>query len=221
MIRRSDRLLLVGHTGCGKSTVARMIAQGYDGPLLIIDPADSTITDLPGARQVRGPAARGLRDQDVHDQVVAALEAAAEARVIRWVPGEADRLSEYDAVYRWAFGRRYPGLVWLDEAGIAAPANGCPRAVTTYLVQGRKRRLAHLACHTRPREISRNLIAQAQHVLVWNLPNPDDVKAVADQAGIPAAELAERLRQLPEHGYVYFDQRTHQLVDIEPVRYEK
>lgn len=204
MIRRGDRVFICGRTGSGKSVVARQLAATYPDRVLVIDPADSEGTVLPGAELVYGGG-------------TPELEAVAEARVIRWVPADPSDMDRYDEVYRWAFHHRYPGLVWLDEAGIAMPASGSPKAATTYLVQGRKRVAGHLACHTRPREVSRNLIAQAQHLLVFDLPNPDDVAHVADQAGVSKAELQEILRSLPEHGFVHFDVRTHQLVTNDPI----
>jgi len=204
VISRGDRILVVGRTGSGKSVLARRLAETYPDRLLIIDPADSTGTDLPGAHRIYGGG-------------TAELEAAAEERIIRWVPSDTADLDAYDEVYRWAFHYRYPGLVWVDEAGIVLPAHGGPPAGRTYLVQGRKRVLGHLACHTRPREIDRNLIAQAQHLFIFDMPNPDDQVHIADQAGVSRQTLTSMLRDLPEFGWLYFSQRDHQLVACDPI----
>lgn len=201
-IRYEDRILAVGATGTGKSTLVLRLFFAAAPPRLVIDPADSDLTDVEGAVTAR---------------TVADLEAAHEADTLRFVPRAPDRPEEYDDVYRWAFHRRFPGLVWLDEAGLAAPAQGCPRWITAYLVQGRKRGLGHIACHTRPREISRNLIAQAQHVLLWSLPNPDDRRAVAQQIGVAEHELDSALRGLPPYGFLWWQLRTGDLVECPPL----
>lgn len=215
----SDRVLLLGATGCGKSTVARRMVETVSGPLTVIDPADSQLTVLPGCRRVYGPR-EDLDDATLARQVRSRLteaDNAADGRVIRYVPGDPGRAAEYDAVYRWLFECRYPGYVWLDEAASGAPASGTPRWVRTVLQQGRKRQLGHLACHTRPRDISRDLIAQAQWLLLWSLPNPDDVQHVASIAGIPPADLAERMRRLPRHGFLVWSQRDATLTACAPI----
>lgn len=149
------------------------------------------MTDLPGAVPFSDPL-RPPRD-------------AATARFVPLDPADRDA---YDAVYRWAF-ESYPRYVWLDEAGQAAPAQGPQRGwLNTYLVQGRKRSLGHLACHTRPREVNRNLIAQAAHVLIFDTPNPDDRRHLADLVGLPVADLEAALFALPKFGFLWWNGDT-------------
>lgn len=222
-IRYDDRLLLVGATGCGKSTVARAIASSVTGRLLIVDPADSALTEVPGHVTVRGPR-EPMADDDLRRELLRLLEPHVHTPIVRYVAGEPTRGQEYDVVYRWAFAARWPGWVWLDEAGIAAPAQGCPRGIDTYLIAGRKRQLGHLAAHTRPREISRNLPAQAQHVLVWNLPNPDDRDVMARTIGISPTDLRDLLDQLERvpgedataTGFLWWSQRENSLTICPP-----
>ncbi|MGH9042679.1 MAG: hypothetical protein ACRDZ3_20885 [Acidimicrobiia bacterium] len=148
---------------------------------------DSDKTEVPGAVTFRDPA-RVPKD----------------VATARFVPRDPDDEAAYDAVYRWAF-THYPRFVWLDEAGQAAPAQGGPRWLNTYQVQGRKRSLGHVACHTRPREVNRNLIAQANHVFIFDLPNPDDRRHIANLVGLPVAELEADLFALPDHGFLWWD----------------
>lgn len=210
MIRYSDRVFVVGATGTGKSELARHVFGTVAEPRLVIDPADSSLTNgLPGVQTVRGtgdPAEVGPRLR----------HGFAQASTVRFVPGMPTAPDEYDAAYGWVFDR-FPRYVWLDEAGIAAPASGCPRNVSRYLVQGRKRQLGHLACHTRPRDVTRDLIAQAQHVMIFDLPNPDDVAHVAKIVGVPVADLEREVRGLPEHGFLHFDQRERELTVCPPL----
>lgn len=168
----------------------------------MISPSDDEITDVPGAVTVRT-----LRQLEEH----------ADAETLRFVPIDPDDLDEYDAVYRWAF-RHFPRYVWLDEAGQAAPAQGWPRRLGVYVVQGRKRELGHVACHTRPVEVAKNLIAQAAHVIAFDLPVPEDRRYVAAAAGVPPALFDAEMMALPEYGFVWWDRRAKQLTVCPPIR---
>lgn len=140
-----------------------------------------------------------------------------DAATARFVPRDPDDLDAYNAVYAWCF-ERFPRWVWCDEAGAVMPVRGYPRAANRYVVQGAKRRLGHLACHTRPREVARNLIAQAQYVGIFDLPNPEDRAHVASIIGIPPAELDRAMDQLSQWEFLWFDQRARKLTHCPPVR---
>jgi hypothetical protein len=200
-IRYEDRIFVTGRTGTGKSVLAQRVFLSAAAPRLIIDPADSELTDLPGAVTFSN-AARPPVDTPT----------------ARFVPRDPADRAAYDAVYRWAF-ERFPRFVWLDEASQVAPAHGGPRWLNTYLVQGRKRGLGHLTCHARPREINRNLIAQANHVFIFDLPNPDDRRHLADLIGLPVAELEADLAALAEHGFLWWDGDT--LTSCPPLRVDR
>lgn len=197
-IRYEDRIFVTGRTGTGKSLLAQRVFLSAAAPRLIIDPADSELTDLPGAVTFSNPA-----------------RPPADAPTARFVPRDPGNRAAYDAVYRWAF-ERYPRFVWLDEASQVAPAHGGPRWLNTYLIQGRKRGLGHVTCHARPREINRNLIAQANHVFIFDMPNPDDRRHLADLIGLPVAELEADLAALADHGFLWWDGDT--LTSCPPLR---
>ncbi len=189
---------MTGATSTGKSHLARQLFRTAAAPRLVIDPADSDLTMVPGARTYRDP----MRPPD--------------APTIRFVPDDPGDLDAYDAVYRWAFNH-FPRYVWVDEAGIVLPVHKVPRWARTLLVQGRKREIGHLALHTRPREVDPNLIAQAAHLAVFDLPNPDDRRRIAELAGIPPRDLDAMIAGLPEHGFLWWNQRARLLTVCDPL----
>lgn len=205
-MRYQDRIFITGATSTGKSHLARRLflsaplrdAKGQPTRRMVIDPADSDLTMVPGAVTFHDPARPP------------------EALTARFVPEDPYDVEAYDVLYRKLFNR-FPCYVWVDEAGIVLPASGVSKAARTLLVQGRKREIGHLALHTRPREVDSNLIAQAAHVAVFDLPNPDDRRRIAELAGIPPRELDAHMGGLVEHGFLWWSQRDRTLTVCDPI----
>ena len=207
MIRYEHRLFLTGATRTGKSTLARGLFLEAAAPRMVIDPHDTALTVIKGAVTFSDPA-RATNDRG---------ERWTTAATARFVPDDPGDLDAYDQLYRWAFAH-YPRYVWLDEAAEAMPANNCPRGAHRYVAQGAKRALGHLACHSRPREVARSLIAQAQHLFIFDLPNPDDHAHLAAAAGIPPATLSGHLAALPRFGFLWWNQLERELTICPPLR---
>lgn len=222
-IRHSDRVFICGITESGKSVLARALAESITAPLTIIDPAGSGGTKIDGAVTVNGPEDDTLGTRRSHSghallrQVYERLgEASTRSPIIRYVPYMSDRIEEYEAVYRWQFDR-CPAAMWVDELGEVMPASGRNRWGRKYLTQGRKRELGHIGCHTRPRELDTNIMAQSQHTFIFQLPNPADRAHVAGSIGVKPAELDEILDSLPPFGFAWHQQRTRTLIACDPL----
>lgn len=191
---------MTGATETGKSHLARALFLAAATPRTVIDPADSDLTRVPGARTFRDPRSRVLL----------------EAPTSRFVPTDSGDLDAYDELYRRMFNAG-PRYVWVDEAGIVFPQSNRANPRRNFLVQGRKRELGHLALHTRPRECDVNLIAQAMHVAAFQLPNPDDRDRIAELAGIPPRQLDAEMRRLEPHGFLWWSVRGRTLTVCDPL----
>lgn len=200
-IRFADRIFLTGMTGSGKSELAKAFFLSSAGPRTVVDPADSMLTS--SIVDEGGTFSDPRRRPDV--------------ATARFVPRDPTDRDAYDALYETLF-RRFPHYVWLDEAGVAAPATGTPKWLNTYVIQGRKRSLGHLACHTRPREVGKNLIAQASHVFVFALPDPEDRAYVAKLVGLPVPVLEREHAALPKYGFLWWNVVTRELTACDPIK---
>lgn len=191
---------MTGATESGKSHLTRALFLTAAAPRTIIDPADSDLTRVPRARTFSDPG----RWADFRDGTS------------RFVPTDPFDVEVYDALYRAMFNSG-PRFVWVDEGGIVLPVTGGPKAGRVFLVQGRKRELGQIVCHTRPREVDANVIAQAAHVAIFDTPNPDDRRRLAELAGIAPRQLDELLGELVEFGFVWWDRRAKRLTVCDPL----
>jgi hypothetical protein len=209
LIRRSDRVVALGKTGSGKSWTLGALFADYAGQRLLVDVNDAY--ELGPACEPDGVCiAHRVREIDWR------------ARSIRFVPSgrEADYEDLYAAV--WQRGRM---LVWLDEAYGPTTASRCPHWLRRVVTQGRKRDILHAAATQRPAHVLPDLITQAEHALVFELPPYEpDLRAVAIRLGMTSDELAGELRRLPRvpghgtaTGYLRHDLGHDQILRMPPL----
>lgn len=199
-IRYNDRSLILGRSGSGKSTLARALFLSAAAPRLVIDPADSELTAIPGA-------------VTFHD---ARRIPWADGATLRFVPRHSDDRAGYEALYRGilAHGRVY---VWLDEPEDAAPATGYPKAGKSAVVRGRKLWIGHQTCATEPVNIAVHLKRNADHVFGFDLPLEDDRKHIARAIGVPLEVIEAAQAALDPFGFWWFDRRARELTICPPV----
>jgi hypothetical protein len=203
LVAYRDRIFISGITESGKSQLARRLFLAADRrrPKMIIDPQMSDTTNVPGAVSFQDP-------RNVPRVAIA-----------RFVPNDPADLDAYNALYGWMLRPSsddktpafFPGYVWCDEAGDVFPVRRTPRDVRRLLTHGRKREIGHIATHTRPRELDPNVIAQARHVITFDLPNPADRKHIADIVGLDPLVFAGELGKLEAFEYLWYDRRAKTL----------
>lgn len=172
--------------------MARALARSvpWGSRVLLIDPSDSELLDDPDVVTFRDPT----RWPDVWRA--------------RFVPSDPDDREAYDTLFDEVL-RRCWTWVLVDEAGFVLPANPHRGSkARKAIVQGRKRSVGLAACHTRPVEVDRHAISDAEHLFLFRLDGAD-AELVAKAASVPnVAATCAAIAGLPEHGFVYVDKRA-------------
>lgn len=203
--RLSDRLLVVGQTGMGKTTFVRWLVEEMQ-PVRVIafDPKDEL--DFPGVPKLRGPGelAQGMRGPLVH-----------------YVPGSFDR----DALEHAAqiiHATPGPLLVWIDETSEVSTPSWCPEGLRLTVTQGRSKRKMVIAVTQRAAEIHPVFRSQAEHIVMF-VPAPIelDLKTLAGTIGREASELRGALDYLQAHqgdySHLWFVRPTGELRPCAPL----
>lgn len=210
-----DRIFLCGTTGEGKSLLSRSLFQAAPAPKVVVDPVGSSMTAEIGPMVTFRDPTR-LPD----------------AAVTRFVPYDPQDLDAYEVLHQrlWARLKRAVAAgdsrwwslwMWWDEAGMVMPVHKAPPSAVSMVVTGRKWNIGGAACHTRPREVHRQVPAQSQHAVIFGLGLDEDRAYVAGQCSISKAELDQVLDELPSGpGCVWWElcSRTLHPLELEVVR---
>lgn len=197
-IRASDRIVITGRTGLGKSYLARAIFEASPFPRLLIDPKGEESSAY--AVTFRDPA----RLPDVP--------------VARYIPADTTDLEAFDELYRQVFDGG-PRTVWMDEAPSVAPSGGrVQRHIMAVIRQGRSRGIGHIATTQRPVWVARELLSESEHVICFATHYPDDVRSLAGLMAIAPADLRAAMDQTSEHGFCWYAAREGIVQVCPPIR---
>jgi hypothetical protein len=127
-----------------------------------------------------------------------------------------DYLEEMDRFVGMCFAHGKTCL-FFDEVHEGAPANRTPPHMRRALRQGRHADLTLILATPRPLTVDPLVIAQADWVYVFKLPNPADRKRVADCIGWDPKDFDEAHRGLTEYGYLRYDQARDDLARFPPL----
>lgn len=208
-------LLVVGRKGSGKSVFARETFRAWPYiDKLVIDPTGDAD---PGADLKplvwRGEPPARLPKAPGKGQFV----------VARWVadPGRPTYREDLDRALGLAlFPKDRRVLVWVDEAGEVFPAGRTGPNGRTLLQQSRHWYVSVLMCCPRPINIDPLCLAQADRVVIYDLPHPRDRERVAAAIGIEPRILNAELdatRARGAHWYLMYDARAHELYRCPPL----
>lgn len=208
---KNQLILVVGRKGSGKSVNARETFLHWpDVDRLVIDPT--------------GDADPGPDAITVH-QVPAELPPRKNGRpvTLRVIvnPGSPTYAEDVDKAVGLALypkGRRV--VVWVDEAGEVFPVNRTGPNGRVLLHQSRHWNASGILACPRPIGIDVLGLAQADRVIMYDLPNPADRKRIAGAIGWPPAELnaaLDSLRREEPHSFLMYIAAEHALYLCPPL----
>ena len=195
---RNQIVLAVGRKGSGKSEAVRMFYGWWpDVDKLVID-VNHDADPGPEAKRITDPLPSRLPERD-NPKVPLNLHYVAD-------PKSATYRDDLDrAVGLALFPRDRRTVLWVDEIGEVTQTNRTPPNLRQLLMQSRHYSASVLMAGPRPRHIDRLCVAQADRILIFNLPLRDDREYIADNACIDrrALEAAhDEARRRGRHWFV-------------------
>lgn len=192
-IRLSDRVLIAGQTGKGKTELARMIVEGLQPVrVVVVDPkAELSFDQVVDGKTVPVAPARTTLE----------LAQAMHQAVVHWIPASFDRdaLEEGFEIIHETPG---PKIVWVDETSEVSSPSWCPEGLRLEVTQGRQGKNMVLAVTQRLAEIHPVFRSQSEHIFLM-VPAPIllDLKTLAGNVRREASWLDRELGELhAEHG---------------------
>lgn len=213
-IRLSDRILIAGQTGKGKTELAKFIVAGEQPCRTIcVDPKEEhTFTD-PKTGEAIAPARTPLE-----------LARAMHAGVVHYVPAGFDR-PQLEECFQIIHETPGPLIIWVDETSEISNPGWCPEGLRLDVTQGRRHRKQVLAVTQRLAEIHPVFRSQSEHIFLM-VPAPIllDLKTLSGNVRREANWLDAELGQLHQtHGdyaHLWYCRDTDEMRRCAPIPLE-
>lgn len=206
---RGVMVLCVGKKHSGKSVMAQQYFRTYPHDRVVLDIAgdDGPIRpDDPTFHTLEGTVAEGLPTSwpehlRAHDDRLRPLP-----MTLRYAPdaGSPTVREDMDHVVGLAYEHGHCCLL-VHEVGVLAPANRTLSNTRRVLMHGRHQQLTVLWCGPRPADVDPLVVAQADLVYCFEMPNSDDRDRVAKNINWDRGEFSDAMSELGPHEFLLYD----------------
>lgn len=201
--QQGEHVAIIGPTGSGKTTISQMLLdlRGYVA-VLAVKRTDETLD-----RFLEGPK-YGRKKYKVIKKWPPTYP---DTRVILWLkPKELGVTNEQRTKLREALNTIYLSGGWtvfFDDAGYITGFLGMGAQLGIMLNQGRSDHLTVVVAMTQPKSIVARLpsetFKQCRHQLIFKFDNVNEIKAIAEIAGIDWHRLQQMIGELGDHDFIY------------------
>jgi hypothetical protein len=204
---RPLQIAIFGRKGSGKSELAYALWDSWPYDRVLIDVTQDVARVHPDPHMV---------DLDVPPPPrwpEGAKDAEDTRLTLRYVPDlhSPDWREDIDRVVGLAYTHRRT-LVWVEEVGNVAPVGLPLPHMRSALNMGRHQELWSLFTGPRPMGVDPLVLANADVVYVFDLPNPADRRRVADAIGWDPKEFDAAVAALGDHEYLRYVAKTRELI---------
>lgn len=189
---RNDRGVVIGKTGCGKTTLAKFLIEDYTKPY-------SVTWNPKGSDNVYEWKQRHV------DTLSSLYDDSEDKRYRRLVytphPTVAEEFNNQNEFFYWIYERKNTRL-YIDEAtAIVYSANKVPRFLLAVLNRGRERGISTLTATQRPSGVPMNILSESEHYYVFKTNLPQDKKRIEEITGISVEDQED----LNDFEFYYFN----------------
>lgn len=196
---RSNIILCIGRKGSGKSYGAELLWHSYPHDALVVDVTGDA--NPPGAETITPPLPSSF------PHAMPGTDGTIPIKKLRYVPdpGSPTYRDDLDrAVGMVLQPRDKPALVWVDDAGELSSGSYTGPHTRRLLMMSRHHDASAIFTMPRPKNVDPLMLAQADYVLVFDLPSTLDRARVAETIGYPAKRFNDELNETRRRGEHHF-----------------
>ena len=211
--KKSAFVVVLGRKGSGKSHFSYEVVADWPGKVLVIDPTGDVAAELAklGVAFLRIKTVPQKWPVDDEGNLV---------KVLLWHPDSASVsfITDVDKAFGLAY-RTSGVLVFVDEVHTCCPGELIAKQpmLRRVLVEGRHRRVSLLACGPRPVFIAKLWLVQADHLILFKLPQEDDRKTVVKNLGFDPREVEMMHSGLRPYEHIWFNVVADRVTHYDPI----
>lgn len=182
---RNDRGILIGATGCGKTTLARYLIEDDDKRYSVVYDAKASdaVGEWAGIRPIDTPRKKVVRTQALYTELEE-LPYAKEPRIIYRPPYTEERDPyRQDKFFEWVYWH-YRRRLYVDEAYALLGGTNPSFHLQACITRGRERGISTLIATQRPKRIPLISMSEAEHYYIFRTQMPEDKERITELTGI-------------------------------------